>query len=1166
MDLWHQASDILALALEHAPTERIDFVRQACGGNDALRAEVESLLFYHDQADTLLETPAALHLLHTSPGSMLGRRVGSYRLTREIGQGGMSVLYLGERDDGQFRKQTAIKMLKAGVHSEEILQRFANERQTLAALDHPNIVKLLDGGSTPEGWPYLIMEYVQGLPIDEFCRSRELTTKQRLDLFLQVCAAVQYAHRNQVIHRDLKPGNILITAEGVPRLLDFGIAKLLNPELQHSPLDTSTGWRPMTVEYASPEQVHGQPLSPASDIYSLGVLLFELLVGQRPFDRAHCSRQELERMICEQEPERPSRIARRLKGRLHAPTPLPNRDLDNIVLKALRKRPEERYPSASDFAQDIERYLAGRPVLARRPGPVYRSVRFVRRHKEAIATAAMVLALAAATGAWWLHGAHNNATVSSHLPAPVPVRRSVAVWGFQNLSGRPDTAWLSTALSQALAAELAAGEELRIIPAATVARTKSDQALPDGETIPRPALDRLRKNLGSDYIVLGSYRDLGPAAGGQTRVDVRIESTATAETTAAVSETGNDAQVLDLALRTGARLRERFGKSTISATEAQQIRAAFPANPAALRLYSQALARRDAFDALGARDLLLRAAALDPSGPLIHSALAATWRTLGYGAKAAAEGRQALDLAGGLSREDHLSVEAGLYEAASNWPQAVKTYQVLASLFPDSPDYALSLAGAQSLGGQGKEALETLGALARSGLLAPEDPRIDLASATAGAVLGDSKLRRDAAARAATKADRQGARLLAAQARVLECRALANLGENDRADAECQAAHRSFAEAGDRGGLARSLHAMAEVPLNQGDLVRAGSLYRQALALMREIGDRQGTATELVNLGLVLGKQGDFAAAHKMYAESLENYKQAGDQNGIAVVTGNLGNLFRAEGKLPEALANYQRVLALSNQLGHRSSAALALSAIGDVLMDEGDLPAAGQMYQQSLAIEQEIGEKSYAAERTASIGELLAEQGHTDQAIQLLHEALQSQEQLGKRGSAAEARLALSELECDLGRPAEAEPLIRSALATFHEQHQRDNEISAHALLSRALLAQARMDEADAALHDALMLAKQGSNFTTRQFLALDSARLLSATNHFARAEQVTRQVMAEASQSMVRLRLEAELMLAQIAIKRNAPASRKKLENVAQSARSKGFERIARKASAAL
>ena len=258
---WDQVKEILALALEREPGERGSFIRKACGEDKELRAEVESLAAHYNGADSLLENSPAADLLTIQPDRIIGKRLGAYRVVRAIGHGGMAVVYLGERDDDNFRKSVAIKMVMPGPNSEEIFRRFRNERQALAAIDHPNIVKLLDGGSTEEGLPYLVMDYVDGMPIDQYCDVHRLSIEARLQLFRTVCSAVQYAHEQLIIHRDLKPGNILITRHGVPRLLDFGIAKMLNPEFFQTALITQTNWRPMTPEYASPEQVRGQSVT-----------------------------------------------------------------------------------------------------------------------------------------------------------------------------------------------------------------------------------------------------------------------------------------------------------------------------------------------------------------------------------------------------------------------------------------------------------------------------------------------------------------------------------------------------------------------------------------------------------------------------------------------------------------------------------------------------------------------------------------------------------------------------------------------------------------------------------------------------------------------------------------------------------------------------------------
>lgn len=406
---WDQVKELFALALEREPEERNKFLRQACAGDDSLCAEIESLLSSFDGASTFLEDCPAAELLSAQSGAIAGKRIGAYRLIREIGQGGMAVVYLGERDDQTYRKRVAIKMVKPGIGTEQVLLRFRNERQTLAALDHSNIVKLLDGGSTEEGLPYLVMEHVEGVPIDEYCDLHKLSIGERLQLFRSVCSAVQYAHQNLVIHRDLKPGNILITKEGLPRLLDFGIAKLLNPEHLQTPLVTRIDVRSMTPEYASPEQVRGEAVTSASDIYSLGVLLYEILAGDRPYQLANTSWGEIERLVCKQEPPRPStkvsshgeRLKATAQMRVAEPKQLVNLlrgDLDWITMKAIEKDPSRRYASPSELSADIGRYLSHEPVLARPASAAYRARKYVRRHPVGVAIAAgLVLLLAGFT-------------------------------------------------------------------------------------------------------------------------------------------------------------------------------------------------------------------------------------------------------------------------------------------------------------------------------------------------------------------------------------------------------------------------------------------------------------------------------------------------------------------------------------------------------------------------------------------------------------------------------------------------------------------------------------------------------------------------------------------------------------------------------------------------
>jgi hypothetical protein len=436
---WEKAKDLLDRALELDPTQRAAFLSKNCP-DDALRRQIEQLLVNYQKAGSLLDDPVfcslepeasdasptsqdSIDLAETvateSEDPFIGRQLGAYKLIRHIGQGGMAVVYLAARADDEYHKQVAIKVVQPGPDNRGLLVRFRNERQTLAGLDHPNIVRLLDGGRTPDGLPFMVMDYVEGRPIDDYCDQHNLCVDDRLKVFSKVCEAVDYAHQKGVVHRDLKPSNILVGFEGTPKLLDFGIAKVLNPDdTSQFMLATHTGSRCMTPAYASPEQIRGKPVTPATDIYSLGIVLYELLSGHRPYRLTQNTPAEIERAICEQDPETPSTAIDRVETHTSGGAPVmktpelvsrtregpPDRlrrrlrgDLDNIVLKALQKEPERRYGSVGEFAQDIHRHLQHLPVRARRCTLAYRATKLVQRRKiEAGALLFVVLVLAAA--------------------------------------------------------------------------------------------------------------------------------------------------------------------------------------------------------------------------------------------------------------------------------------------------------------------------------------------------------------------------------------------------------------------------------------------------------------------------------------------------------------------------------------------------------------------------------------------------------------------------------------------------------------------------------------------------------------------------------------------------------------------------------------------------
>jgi eukaryotic-like serine/threonine-protein kinase len=423
---WRRLEELYHTAMEQGEERRRAFLERSCEGDQALRVEVESLIAYARQTGQIIDKPvmevvasALAEDLCAKDGiqadNMIGSRIAQYCLVGKLGTGGMGDVYRAVRADDQYEKQVAIKLVRRGLNTELVCSRFRKERQILAGFEHENIARLLDGGTTDEGDPYFVMELVEGKPIDEYCDEAKLGVVARLELFQSVCSAVQYAHQRLVVHRDIKPGNILVTAEGLPKLLDFGIATLLSPE-DYSPEGdpTATAMRMMTPQFASPEQLRGEVITTATDVYSLGVVLYRLLTGQLPYHLHSNSSYDLAHAICETEPEKPSaavgcpsHIMDRTRPALRV-TPQsisscrntsPDKlrricDLDHILQKALRKEPQRRYTSAQDFAKDLRSYALGLPVSARRGTFSYRSGKFVARNKLSLAVTAIFVLVA----------------------------------------------------------------------------------------------------------------------------------------------------------------------------------------------------------------------------------------------------------------------------------------------------------------------------------------------------------------------------------------------------------------------------------------------------------------------------------------------------------------------------------------------------------------------------------------------------------------------------------------------------------------------------------------------------------------------------------------------------------------------------------------------------
>jgi eukaryotic-like serine/threonine-protein kinase len=718
---WEQVKELFALALEREPGERNNFLRRACAGDDRLRAEIESLLLSFDGAATFLEDCPAADLLSEQSRPIAGKKIGAYRILREIGQGGMAVVYLGERDDQSYRKQVAIKMVKPGIDTEQILHRFRNERQTLAALDHSNIVKLLDGGSTEDGHPYLVMEYVEGLPIDQYCDLHRLSIDDRLRLFRQICSAVQCAHENLVIHRDLKPGNILIAKGGVPRLLDFGIAKLLSPGLSQVPLATRTGWRPMTPEYASPEQIRGHPINAATDVYSLGVLLFELLSGHRPYRAKGQSLLEIERLVCETEPERPSvaisrteetsadgdapnvvtpelvstrrglrpdELRRRLRG-----------DLDIIAMKAIRKEPERRYSSVEEFSRDIERHLTGMPVLARKSTIAYRSGRFLSRHKESLVTALAALILVATlvgTSHFLFHRPNSRLTDKD----------TVVLADFTNTTGDPV---FDEALKQALAVQLGQSPFLNILSERKVGETLGLMGRKPGDRVSADVARQLCVRTGSKAIVSGSISNLGD----EYVIAVSAVGCASGDTLAQEQqEAGTKQDVLKALGNAASSLRSKLGESLASIEKFDVPLEATTSSLEALKAFSMGATISETKGQAESIPFFRHAIELDPNFALAYLYLGNAYGNMGQENLHTENIKKAYELSARVSERERYKISALYYWLSGDLEQVGQIFEMWAKNYPQDLTPLADLAVIDvSLGQYDRAAAYTLEAL-----------------------------------------------------------------------------------------------------------------------------------------------------------------------------------------------------------------------------------------------------------------------------------------------------------------------------------------------------------------------------------------------------------------------------------------------------------------------
>ncbi|MGA3089686.1 MAG: tetratricopeptide repeat protein [Terriglobales bacterium] len=702
-------------------------------------------------------------------------------------------------------------------------------------------------------------------------------------------------------------------------------------------------------------------------------------------------------------------------------------------------------------------------------------------------------------------------------------RPSVAVLGFRNLSGNPDNAWLSTALAEMVSTELAAGEKLRLISGEDIAHTRADLALADTGTFSKATLASMRKHMGSDLVVLGSYTLLSGKSRPSIRLDLRVQNASAGETIAEVAATGTTDDLFDLVSQAGTRLREKLGVEGVSPSDAVSVRASLPENPEAARLYAEGLGKFRAFDFLAACDLLQQAVDVDPKYPLSHAALASAWTALGYNAKAKAEAAKAFQLSGKLRYEERLVVEGRYRSTTLDYAKAIEVYRTLSSLFPDSLDYGLSLAEAQDQAGKPADSIRTLESLQKLPAPIGADPGIDLRLASA---LSDSDHAKALAAdeQAINKGLASGAKLLVARANGNKCVNLVAIGRINEGIAACQEAQRLYAAAGDRNGEGKALNDIGYAQVQQGNIAETEHLWQEAAQTFREVGNDENVAASLANFAAVVYVQGNLAKAKELFREALSRYRQVEDSEGEALTLINLGELQTDQADLRVAVASYRQALELAQRIDDRHAIAYALAGLGQPLLQQGDLAGARKAFEQSLAIRNELGERQTAAESRTYLAEESIEEGHA----------------------------------------ADAEKSAREALLEFRGQLQTDDELTAAAVLIEALLAQGKAADAKTAADAEAEIAAKSQNRPVSIKFNDDSALALAASGNLAEARSKLRDILQdEIKQGFLADQFETRLALAEIEMKSgHTAAGRAQVTALKHDAEARGLGLIVRKA----
>ncbi|ABF42545.1 lysine decarboxylase transcriptional regulator, CadC [Candidatus Koribacter versatilis Ellin345] len=774
-------------------------------------------------------------------------------------------------------------------------------------------------------------------------------------------------------------------------------------------------------------------------------------------------------------------------------------------------------------------------------------------------TVALGLAISFLAGGWYYRSRSGSDSVVS--AAPIRMRPAVAVLGFHDLTGRRDTAWLSTAIAQMLCTELGAGEQLRMVSGEQVARARKEVAWDREDTLEKASLTKLRSRLGSDYVVIGAYTVVDSPAGPQIRLDVRLQDARAGETLLEESDTGNQSELFALVSHTGQRLRDRLGIDRANGDHDAQIRASLPKNVEAARLYSEGVAQLRDGNAVQARDLLTKAIAIEPEHALSHAALAEAWTMLGYDSRASQEVQLAFNLSQDLSRETKLSIEGRYRALAHDYPKAIEIYRKLRDLYPDNIDYALVLARVQNKGGLPKDALLTIATMRQIPGTASHDPRIDLAEASAAETLSDFQRSLQAASVAAVKAESEGRTQVVLEARAKQIWDYDRLGDFDKAMAAAKSSVELAKASGNEREMATMQHTMGHLEYDQGDLPGAVRDYEAALREFRKLGALWDTASCAHNLGVVYQDQGLTQQARTYMEEALRIQREINDERGVASDLDDLSNILLSTGDLDAALRMKQEALQIFQKLGNRMGESITLGNLAEVYLAKGDLAAAKDSYDHSYALKQQIGYKRGYGYSLSGIANILILQDKLAEAQTTANQALAARQEQKDESNIQLSRAQLAEIALEQGQNDVSVSLAGETTKYFDKQHAPASSTYSYAVLARGLAQQGKSGEALTNAQRSLTISKQTGDLITNFGSQLALAESQAAAGQKPAAVHTLQALQSRAhAAGVVRYELEARLRLAEL--QGDGASAQRQLDEVHRDAAARGFLLIARKA----